>query len=364
MTTLMQANHQWANRPADERFVSLDAMHSHFSRIRRESRELVAATRDLTILPAEDNQGLVIRGKKDVDYSPTHWAFGQLASLATAPAGWLRKLPSPLVADQLNYAIQHVRDVEDVGLLLHSNGSRSLRAATGAAYGRIWNEDILRGLTDVFGDGVSGQWRVPGEFGHDVEVNQQNTTLFAGDRDMFVFLADEKNRIEVPNRRNGESGLMARGFFVWNSEVGSSTFGVSTFLFDYVCCNRIVWGATEVKEIKLRHTKSAPHRFLQEIQPALHSYSNSSTKNILAGIEAAKKSKPDDVAAFLANRFGKRMVASMAQAHMLEEGRPIESLWDVATAATAVARGIKWQDERVELERQAGAVLDLAKPKA
>lgn len=361
MATLMQANHQWATRPADERFVSLDAMLEHFSRIRRESRALVAATRDLTFLPDDDNKGLTVISKSEIPYAPTHWAMGQLASLAGAPAGWLRQLPSPLVADQLNYALNHIRDVEDVGLLLHSNGSRSLRAATGPNYGRIWNEDILRGLTDVFGDGVSGQWRVPGEFGRDVEVDQNNTTLYAGDRNMFVFLADEKNRIEVPNRRNGESGLMARGFFVWNSEVGDTTFGVSTFLFDYVCCNRIVWGASDVKEIKLRHTKSAPHRFMQEVAPALQSYANSSTRSILDGIAAAKKSKPDDVAAFLANRFGKRMVASMAQTHMIEEGRPIESLWDVATAATAVARSIKYQDERVELERQAGEVLNLAK---
>ena len=36
---------------------------------------------------------------------------------------------------------------------------------------------------------------------------------------MFVFLADEENRIELPNRRAGRFGAFARGFFVWNSEV-------------------------------------------------------------------------------------------------------------------------------------------------
>jgi hypothetical protein len=105
---------------------------------------------------------------------------------------------------------------------VRKNGGIELAAVTGPNYGRIWNADVAKALRDRFGDGVTGQFTVPGEFGKAVdEVTKANTTLFAGERDMFVFLADEKNRIEVPNRRNGEAGEMARGFFVWNSEVGS-----------------------------------------------------------------------------------------------------------------------------------------------
>ena len=76
---------------------------------------------------------------------------------------------------------------------------------------------------------------MPGEFGNKVTVTTANTTLFASDRDMFVFLADEDNRIEIPNRRAGKFGSFARGFFVWNSEVGKTTLGAGFFLFDYVC---------------------------------------------------------------------------------------------------------------------------------
>jgi hypothetical protein len=32
---------------------------------------------------------------------------------------------------------------------------------------------------------------------------------------------------------------------VWNSEVGKTTLGAGFFLFDYVCCNRIIWGADQ-----------------------------------------------------------------------------------------------------------------------
>ena len=42
---------------------------------------------------------------------------------------------------------------------------------------------------------------MPGEFGKKVTVDRENTTLFASDRNMFVFLADEDRRIEVAGRR-------------------------------------------------------------------------------------------------------------------------------------------------------------------
>ena len=361
MSTLMNANRQWSSRPADERFTSLYDMQEHFDTIRAQSRAKIVASRVIDMVPDTDNKGLFVQGPAGAQFAPTHFAFGQLAQLAGAPAGYLRNLPSPIAADCLNYGLKIARDVEDVGLLLQQNGSNIVRAATGPKYGRIWNADILRGMTRVFGDGITGDWTVPGEFGKAVEVTKDNTTLFAGDRDMFVFLADEHNRIEIPNRRDGKAGTMARGFFVWNSEVGASTFGISTFLFDYVCCNRIVWGAQDVKEIKLRHTAAAPVRFLEQIAPALQSYANASTLSITDGIAKARAARIDDVDTFLAQRFSKRMSESLNAVHMLEEGRPIETLWDAATAITAQARSVTWQDERVTLERKAGDILSLAR---
>ncbi len=361
MSELMQASQQWATRPADQRFLSLHDMYEHLSRIRSESRAKVISSRQIDLVPEEDHKGLQVVGPTGQGFAPSHWSFNQLAQLAGAPAGYLRTLPSEIAADAVNYGLKFNRDIEDVGLLLQQNGERHLRAATGPKYGRIWNDDIVRGLVKTFGDGVSGTWRVPGEFGKAVDVTKKNTTLFAGDRDMFVFLADEENRIEVPNRRNGEAGSMARGFFVWNSEVGSSTFGISTFLFDYVCANRIVWGAQDVKEIRIRHTVSAPDRFLQEIKPALQTYANASTHSITSAIENARKARIEtDVTEFLAKRFTKRMAGVLQQTHLFEEGRPIETLWDASTAVTAYAKTIEWQDQRVEMERKGGELIALA----
>ena len=192
-------------------------------------------------------------------------------------------------------------------------------------------------------------------------MTKDNTTLYASDRNMFVFLADEKNRIEVPNRRNGESGTLARGFFVKNSEVGDTTLSITGFLFDYACKNRTVWGAEEIKEVSIRHSKSAPEKFLEEVAPALDAYSKSSCLSITQAIENAKSKRIDDIDDFLKGQTFSRSAASAIKlVHVAEEGRPIETLYDASTAITAYARGVKYQDQRVDFERIGGKVLKLA----
>ena len=359
MSELMHASRQWASRPSDERYTSLTDMASFFVAQRAASKAVTVSSRSIKLEPGETSADLRLISPNGHACAPSNWAFGQLAALSESPAGYLKTLPSPLVADCLNYGLQFKRDIEDVGLLLYKNGDSIVRAATGPRYGRIWNRDIVNGLINRFGDGVTGDWRVPGEFGKKVAVTKDNTTLFAGDRDMFVFLADEDHRIEMKNRRAGASGSLARGFFMWNSEVGSSTFGLGTFLFDYACSNRIVWGAEQYKEIRIRHTASAPDRFIDEIAPALNTYALSSTKTIEDTIREAQSRKIEKVDEFLAGRFGKGLVSRMITVHALEEGRPIETVWDAATAATAYAKRVNYQNERVEIERKAGQLLDL-----
>ena len=361
-SNLMQANRQWASRPADESFVSLIDLNNQVQLIRDRSKSKTMSSRAIECQPVEDDpKALMCVGPNGGAVNLTNWSFGQLAQRAGAPAGYLRSLPGPMAADCINYGLGYQRSIEDLGILLYQNGGPAeLRAVTGPNYGRIWNATITGALVDRFGDGLTGDFRVPGEFGEAVEITKQNTTLFASDRDMFVFLADEKHRITLPNRRDGKPGDLARGFFVWNSEVGSSTFGIATFLFDYVCCNRIVWGATQYAEVRIRHTASAADRWLEEVVPAIENYANSSSTTVVKAIEDARAKRIDDVDAFLAKRFTRNKASAIKAAHMNDEQRPIETLWDAATGITAYARGIAFQDERVDLEREAGRILDMA----
>lgn len=365
----MSAHVQWANRPDDERFTSLPDMLRECEVVSERSRFGVVSSRKLEVLPwGDDHRGLAVVGPNGGAYAPTHWAFGQLCALAgtaenAAPAAYLRGLPSELAADCLNYGLHHVRSAEDLGVLIYSDDKeeRTVRAMTGPNYGRIRDDDVLRELIRHVGDGVTGNWRVPGIFGERVTVTKENTTLYRGDRDFFVFLADEDNRVSVPNRRDGKSGEMARGFYLFNSEVGARRYGIAAFYFDYVCANRIVWGMTGLSEFVIRHTKSAPDRWLEELKPALEDYTrNRQALDITAIVEAQKAKIRTNVDEFLAKRFGKRMAGQLNTIHQREEHRPIETLWDATVAVTAVARGISNQAERVALESKGGDLLTMA----
>lgn len=361
---IMHASRQWASRPADERFTSLIALRDHCANVRRTSSAKVLSTREISAAPvAGDSKGLCLVGPGGNAVNVSHWSFGQLCQRADAPASYLRELPAELAADNINYGLRK-SDVAEVGVLLSrdtTGPSVTARAITGPNYGRVWNADIASALVERFGDGVSGQFRVPGIFGKALtQVTKDNTTLYASDRDMFVFLADEANRIEIPNRRDGQSGSLARGFFVSNSEVGAGCLQVSTFLFDYVCANRIVWGASEYECVSIRHTKGAPDRWMEEIAPAIRAYAASSQASVVRAIADARAKRVDDVDAFLLNRFTKSQANAIKAAHLADEGRPIETLWDVTTGVTAYAREIEYQDERVTLERKGGDVLKLA----
>lgn len=384
MANLMDVSAQWSSRPDDERFLSLPKLAAHCRAQREASRGLVVRTRDLEVRPWGDSHrdlAVVVAGVEEVAgrslqavTRPSHWSFGQLAALAGAPAGYLRELPAEVASDCLNWGLLN-RPSEDVGVLVRrelipghtpaaGSSGLTLAAATGPRYGRVWNSDVADALVARFGDGVAGHFRVPGVMGKAAEVTCESTTLYAGDRDMFVFLANEERRVEVPNRRGGQPGSLARGFLVWNSEVGSAVLGVKTFLFDYVCGNRIVWGAQDIREVRVRHTGGAPERFLREVQPALEAFSGASGAGVAAAVAAARARRlgddPAAVDAFLAARFGRSVAKAAQVAHLAEEGRPVETVWDAVVGVTAYARGIPNQGARVEVEERAGDLMGVA----
>lgn len=365
MSVLSTASQQWMSRPDDERYTSLLDMQRFMHRQRDIAKDYVVPNRKLIAQPISDDptmRGLRLAGANGNAYDFTHWSFGQLANLSGAPAGYLRKLPAPLAADNLNYGLRYLREVEDVGVLMAKDpeaGTFTMRCATGPNYGRVWNADIVDTLVQRFGDGISGDWRVPGEFGKAVVVDKSNTTLYASDRDMFVFLADETNRIEIPNRRDGKSGSLARGFYVGNSEVGAGKLVIAAFFFDFVCMNRNIWGVEGFQEISIRHSSGAPERWLEEAMPVIKKMSAASDDKIIDMVKAAQEAKLDDARDWMSKRFTANFAGTLNNVHMAEEGRPVETLWDVNTAITAHAKSIPFQNERIEMERLGGKVLEL-----
>ena len=363
MTTLSRASHEWAKRRDDERYLTLTALRDQAKADLDHSAEKVITTKMLSVAPvAEDFRGLVVQGPNGSPVAPTHWSIGQLAT-RVGVKGLDRDLPTPIVADIFNWKIKN-SNADTVKVLLRRppGEDAQLVSVTSPTYGRVRNYTIAEALVKRFGNGIDGNFRVPGIFGKEIENTKQDTTFYLGDRSMFVFLTDERNKIEIPNRRNGKPGLLSRGFFVWNSEVGSDTLGLATFLFDYVCRNRTVWGVDGYREFKIRHTSGAPDRWLYEMAPKLERYAQSSTRLLEDTIHAAQAKRigsREEVEEFLLKRFTKSQTNQIQALHLRDEQRPIETLWDASVGVTAYAQQITWQDDRVSLERDAGKILDL-----
>jgi len=367
---------QWFRRSPDETFPSLDSLHSYTEQRARESTSTVTDTRALEIVGDVDPENPT-RGTIQIDHkesgavtSPTNHAFNQVARLAGAPAGYLADLPAPLAADCINWGLKYERERDQIQVL---DTGDSTRAFTGPDYGRIWHHEIVGAIQNM-NRRTGNRFKIPGvidwgsrnangTYNYDPEA-EGDSTLFCSDRDMFGFLCDDRNPIEVGKLADGSPDLMHRGFYWWNSEEGTRTAGVAAFYLRATCQNRCLWGVENFQEMTIRHTKNAPVRFAAEMQPALNSFANGSTSTFLEGVELARSvqiGKEEEAKLdFLKNRGGlSKSLARAANArHLEEEGRPVENVWDAVQAITAIARDIPNNDNRLKVERGAGALLD------
>ena len=372
----------WYSRPDDQKFLTLDDMLAYKKIDAQRMTSRTVDTHKIHIIGDYDEAN-PSRGGLRVEYRddnmrehnnvPTNWSFGQLSQLAGAPSGYLRDLPAPIAAECIEWGLKYNRGKELIKVYGNQTDGGELRAATGPDYGRIFDWEILEPVKQLV-DQSGGRWKIPGMmvgsndgmavYDPEIPVTMGTTTLFGSDRDVFVFLVDDRNPIEVGKLANGEPDLMFRGFYAWNSETGSKTAGIAAMYLRGVCMNRNLWGVENFHEIKIRHTKFAPDRFAQEARPALQSFASGATATFVEGVLAAKAAKiatdDDQRLDFLTKRAGLsgRMAKAANARHLAEEGRPVETVWDAAQAITAIARDIPHQDSRIEVERKAGALLD------
>jgi len=377
-TPVMRVSSEWYNRPDDQRFCSLDELMAHTSDLRDVSHAGAIESNKIRVLAGnEDNPDdlrLVFPEKTlrdtEVAAKPTHWSFGQIASLVKAPPGYLRTLPAAIAGINLQHGLMHER-TELVKTLVSGDGEDAqVRAFTGPKYGRIYDHEIVQAVHNIAGNGLGeARWKIPGQldwstgtYNPNTAVTKETTTLFASDRDVFMFLADDRNPIEIGKLPDGKPDLLFRGFFVYNSEVGSKSFGLATMYLRGVCANRILWGVEKFQEVCFRHSSGAPDRFAKEVMPALQSYAEASTGKLLAGINDARRTVvADDEAGqleFLARRkFTHADSAKIIKSVTENEGHEPSSIWDFVQGISAVARDKGRQDERVSFERQATRLL-------
>lgn len=391
-SNLYKAHEQWRNRPADERFESLDALAKATKKFHDTTAISDIDLREVRVKPVSDDR-LAVVGKTGTQCRLTNWSFKQLCSNVNAPGQYIATLPLELAAQCLNHGFgsrlkPYLAEAPKRELLLGEcgDGHYTLRAIRSERYTPVWNYWVAEQLQRL----TTAGWRVPParpsqanapgsrqatkedilkkSSKHDLGIKEGDwispAGLYASDRDMFAFMVNEEYSID-----DGTPDGLARGFFVENSEVGASSFRITAFLYRWTCGNHIVWDASGVQEIAIRHVGHADDRAYEELQIKLKKYAQTSAKEMEATIRCAKTQllgpDPESIVAALFKSIKGLTQASIMAAYNLAaendktDGDP-RSVWGLTQGLTRYSQRLATASERAEIDAAAGQVLALA----
>lgn len=353
---LYSAHRQWASRPSDERYPDLDSLHEAVKARRASSDEtgLLNHT-ELNASTLNDKLGLQ-EGQELMEF--TNWSSRQFMTKLGAPPDFVAKLTPSVAQDVLNDRLKGCEPFSASLLVGKDEDGTVVRAFNGERYTRLWDSDI----TSVLKNRMPFGWRNPvayanGEWGG----NLVPSGLYASDRDMFAFFVSGGDFLEEEG-----AGPINRGFFVWNSEVGSRTFGWSSFLFRVVCGNHIIWDANNVTTTRARHTKHIGNIF-DSFELFLLRLQESEAKDATAKMLAEAKNRmlinpmatDDEIISYFRGKGNFTPTESIgARDRMLiEEKSPTGSVWDWVNGFTAYARTFPHVATRNALETRASLLL-------
>jgi hypothetical protein len=353
---LFKAHRQWATRPEDERFTSLQALYDACKTYASSAAEKDVPFSDLRVENLDGDVQLI--GRAGIPAKLTHWAFGQLCAKVEAPASYLRDLPATLACQNLNHGLaERVKDAASdmASLLFHRNGSMLLRALTTDSYTRIWNYEVAERLLEMEASG----WQ-PAK--PDIRVVDDRLPLYASDHDMFVFLSNRNVTVDEA----GSDQPLYRGVIVENSEVGASALKLTRFLYREMCGNHIIWGASNVLDISVRHVGSARQRWgLYAAQ--IRRYAESSVSDEQAKIARAKgkiigATKEQVLDALFGIRsvgLSRAVLEAGYDAVVESEDGPANTQWGIVQGLTRHSQTIPYADGRTRVDRGAGKLMEV-----
>jgi hypothetical protein len=381
MTELMQASREWATRPDDQRFLSLEDMREFKRGFLPRERGGTTITvempyRDMRIGQDGTDLFLLSKGDRPINLSPI--AFEQVCKAAEVPYDFLPTLKTEtaqtVLMEKLAQVTPYTNGTPRLGALFMSPGNGApgkIHSVNGPRFPRIFDFDIIE-LVIEMNERAGGAWKIPYATYQDADPKRA-TTLYASDRDHFLFLVDEERHFDIAGHP------MKVGFFLSGSEMGVRKERLVGFQYDKVCDNRIVWNARGVFEIEIAHTGDAVDRWLREAQPGLQRFIDSDPRETIRRIEAARDITPkqlpmgpvDDTAESVTEFLRSvRVKATVAEAEgamaYLKQGRAADglvsdepSLYNLVQAGTAWARdNLGNSDKRVPAERKFGQILN------
>ena len=360
---------QWASRPADERFTSLDALQAACDSDRAASVEKTVAVRDVRAVVL-DSGAVGLQGQTSAA-KLNHYSFGQVASVAGAPGGYLRSLTPDLAAQCINHGFERLSEAgrrESHKLLLRrpedGAGLGTVRALTSTSYARVWDSQVCNAARRLQDAG----------FALPLDWSGKPAGAYRGDRDSFVFMTNGGSIVEDPTLRaawsggSGPGGLaslptMYRGVILRNSEVGAACLSVETFLFRVVCGNHIIWSAENHRQFKRRHVGTAGRDWSYTLANVIRAELNragSADETRIAALAEHIIGKDRDKVIEVGRGLGlSRELAERAYdtAEREEPGCSPRSAWGYAQGITRVSQSEAFTDDRYTLDLAAGRLL-------
>jgi hypothetical protein len=354
--TAYTAHREWASRPPDERYASVDALYEAARARRDRTEERTIETGDFrTRALASDDLTVETSGRAA---ALTHWSFGQLATIAGAPPNYLRTLPGSLAAEALNYGLRH-QSREHHQLLVDRDEPWTVHAITSPRYARVHHAELASRVLDLMAQHPA--WHLPlgykdGEFG----AERVPSGAYLGDRDMFLFLVDGNRDLDDPTDRT-DAGLF-RGFILRNSDVGAAALTLDLFLFRAVCSNHLIWGFQHVAGFRRRHVgasiQDAWTASLNDVHAALDADTAADRTRILRSITQELGPTRETVLDAVASRLDLSQKQA-GEAYTLAEqyeSNP-RSVWGYVQGLTRLSQRTAWQDGRFALDRAASRLL-------
>ncbi len=355
--TAYTAHREWATRPPDERYASVHALYeaARARRARIEERPIETGAFRTEALDSDD---LVIRESSGRSAALTHWSFGQLATIASAPPSYLRTLPAPIASQAINYGLQwFARD--EYQLFIERAAPWTVHAITSPRYARVHHHELAGRVLDLMA--LHPAWRLPlgykdGEFG----AERVPSGAYLGDRDMFLFLVDGNRDLDDPTDRT-HAGLF-RGFILRNSDVGAAALTLDVFLFRMVCGNHIIWGFQHVAGFRRRHVgasiQDAWTTSLDGVRAALDADTASDRTVVLRATRQELGANRDAVLEAVVQRLDLSQKQAAEAYTLAEQYEPNpRSVWGYAQGLTRLSQRTPWQDGRFALDRAAGRLI-------
>lgn len=345
MPNLTRASTELFKRPPDERFESLATLSRFCEDAKDRSRRLKEPSPEFR--PVLDDGAVCLKVNGYPPARLNDWSFSQLCQIAGAAKETLNRLRPETAIQVLDETLRQRTDEEmDLQALIYDG--TLVRSVNGGHYRRLWNADLVGMLQ---------------EFAVDFTLPQKGfngaTGLYAGEQDLFCFLIDPNGWVEI------EGEAFAPGFFVWNSEVGKRTVGISSFWFQKICQNHIVWDAVDVVEVARKHTGRVRESLgaIREVIETLVAKRDERKDGFASVIAKAMATRygqdADEVATLLAKAGFTKALAQ--QATKVAETRGAFTVWSVVDALTQLARELSFAGSRADADQKASALLALAR---